>query len=129
MERVSEIARKHGIRLMVQFGSSVSGRTHPRSDLDVGVLVERMPPTADAYGDLDADMGTLFPGRELDLAIINRADPLFLKKITDHCTLLFGSERELHRLKMYAFKRFQDHQPYLALERAYVARAIRRLAG
>jgi hypothetical protein len=43
--------------------------------------------------------------------------------------LLFGAPRDLHALKMYAFKRYQDHRPYLAMERTYVAQAIRRLAG
>jgi len=38
-QRLEEIARKHGIALMLRFGSTVSGRTHPRSDLDIAVLL------------------------------------------------------------------------------------------
>jgi hypothetical protein len=30
---------------------------------------------------------------------------------------------------MYAFKRYQDHRRYLALEREYVHRTLDRLAG
>jgi hypothetical protein len=42
--------------------------------------------------------------------------------------LLHGSPRRLHELKMYAFKRYQDHRRYLAMERDYVARAVRSAA-
>ena len=121
---LDQIARRHGIRLLLQFGSTVSGPVHERSDVDLGVLLDRPSLGLREYGDLDHDLHALFPGRKLDLAILNRADPLFLKQITDNCTLLHGSEAELRRLKLYAFKRYQDHRKYLDLERHFVAQAI-----
>ena len=78
--------------------------------------------------DLRHELQGLDPTREVDLAIINHADPLFLKTITDRCRLLHGSPRRLAELKIYAFKRYQDHRRYLALERAYVDRTLERLA-
>jgi len=111
---LDQIAQRHGIRLLLQFGSTVSGQVHERSDVDLGVLL----------GDLDHDLHALFPGRKLDLAILNRADPLFLKQVTDNCRLLHGSEAELRRLKLYAFKRYQDHRKYLDLECRFVSQAI-----
>ena len=60
--------------------------------------------------------------REVDLAVLNHADPLFLKKVTEQCQLLAGSLARLQRLQVYAFKRYQDHRPFLALERDYVRR-------
>jgi len=71
----------------------------------------------------------LHPDHEVDVAIINHADPLFLKKITERCRLLYGSPRRLAELKIYAFKRYQDHRRYLALEREYVHRTLGRLAS
>lgn len=46
----------------------------------------------------------------------------------EQCRLLYGSPRALAELRIYAFRRYQDHRRYLALEREYVDRAIRRLA-
>jgi predicted nucleotidyltransferase len=126
-QRLADLARRHGIKLLLQFGSSVSGRVHPRSDLDLAVLLDRMPKTLAAELDLMADLQDLVRDREVDLAIINRADPLFLKKITDNCRILYGRERQLYELKIYAFKRYQDHRRYLAMERDYVERKIRAL--
>ncbi|HEY7675694.1 MAG TPA: hypothetical protein VIG69_01380, partial [Candidatus Methylomirabilis sp.] len=65
-----------------------------------------------------------FPDRDVDLALINRADPLFLKKITDQCEILYGPMEELHRLKIYAFKRYQDHRRYFEMEGRFVDRFL-----
>lgn len=124
-EQIALVARKHGIRLLLRFGSTVTGRLHQRSDVDLAALVERVPSSLQAHGELLQDLQQLFPDREVDLALINRADPLFLKKITEACLLLHGSLRELQRLKIYAFKRYQDHRKYLEMERRYVERALR----
>lgn len=65
----------------------------------------------------------------IDLALLNHADPLFLRRILEQCRLLYGSPWTLAELRIYAFRRYQDHRRYLALEREYVDRSIRRLAA
>ena len=84
-----------------------------------------MPESFDAFGSLVADLQALFPGREVDVAIINRADPLFLKRLAEDGVLLYGPRRSLLELKIYAFKRYQDHRRFLAMEREYVERRLR----
>jgi hypothetical protein len=49
-----------------------------------------------------------------------------LKKILESCRLLYGDPRDLQRLRIYGFKRYQDHRRFLDLERRYVRDAIRR---
>jgi predicted nucleotidyltransferase len=127
-DRVSTVCRTHGVRLLLQFGSTVSGRTHGTSDVDLAVLLDRRPASLDVYADLVADLQALLPGTEVDVALINGADPLFLKQIVESCRLLYGPPRALQELKIYAFKRYQDHRPYLAMERAYVRGKIQALA-
>jgi predicted nucleotidyltransferase len=102
----------------------VSGREHARSDVDLAVLLGDPKPSLRMFGELGADLQRLFPERRVDLALINRADPLFLRKITERCRLLYGAPRRLHELRMYAFRRYQDHRKYLALERDYLDRAL-----
>lgn len=121
------VARKRGIRLLLQFGSTVTGRTHAHSDLDVAVLLDAYPESLRAYGELAADLQPCFPGREIDLAILNRADPLFLKQITDTARLVYGSPHTFAELKLYAFKRYQDHRRFLDMERDYVRRQVETL--
>jgi predicted nucleotidyltransferase len=127
-QALKEIADKHGIELIVEFGSMVTGHVHPRSDVDLAVLFRgRTPPFRELAG-LGHELQALHPGREVDVALINHADPLFLRKITERCRLLHGSPRRLAELKVYAFKRYQDHRRYLALEPEYVRRTLGRLS-
>lgn len=123
-QRLDEIARRHDIELIVQFGSSVSGRMHPGSDVDVAVLFTHAPESYAGLADLDADLQLLSPERRVDLGVLNHADPLFLKQVMDDARLLSGSPRCFQELKLRAFRQYQDHRPYLEMERAYVARAI-----
>lgn len=124
-DRLASVARKHDIELLVQFGSSATGRMHPLSDLDLAVAASRVSETFEAQADLIADLQALVPDREVDVVFINRADPLLLKRITERCVLLYGSPRRFQELKMYAFRRYQDHRRYLAMERDYVDRRLR----
>jgi predicted nucleotidyltransferase len=124
LKELGAIAERHGIRLILQFGSSVTGRDHVRSDVDIAVLLEQptLPPVD--YAQLLHELQRHFPDREVDLALLNHADPLFLKKITDQCEILYGPVEELHKLKIYAFKRYQDHRRYFEMERRFVDRFL-----
>ena len=129
MSSLTEIAACHRVRLLQQHGSTVSGRVHTRSDLDIAALFEDGPPSLSRVVALGTDLQGLCPGRDVDVAVINHADPLFLKKILERCELLHGSPRVLAELRMYAFRRYQDHRRFLALERSYVRRSLQRLAA
>lgn len=121
---LSEAAAKYGLRMILLFGSALTGRTHAGSDLDLAVRFEGEPPDLRSYALLCSDLQSVFPDQPVDVAALNRADPLFLKKITESCQLLYGNLRELQELKIYAFKRYQDHRPYFDMERAYAGRFI-----
>lgn len=123
---LAQIARAHGIRVLLQFGSSVTGTMHAASDIDPAVLLDRPDPGFDEYASLVHDLQALFAGREIDLAILNHADPLLLRKVTESYRLLYGAERDLQHLRLHAFKRYQDHRKYLELERRFVADALGR---
>ena len=122
------IARRHGARLLVQFGSTVSGRIHDASDVDVAVFFEG-DPTYARLGGLLADLEPIFPGRVVDLGLLNRADPLFLKKVLENARLLAGSARDLALLRLYAFRRYQDHRRFLRLEERHLDRFLAARVG
>jgi uncharacterized protein len=123
-DQLEALARRRGIRLLLQYGSSVTGRLHAGSDLDLGVLLERVPESLHELGDLADDLQALAPGREADVAVLNHADPLFLKRVTEEAVVVYGSRRLFQELKMYAFKRYQDHRRFFEMERAYVRRRL-----
>lgn len=124
MEPFDEIAERHGLALLLQHGSTVGGATHPGSDVDLAVLYDRRPPSLFDQGELIEDLQEHFPGQEVDLAVLDHADPLFLKKVLERSRLLAGSPRRLAELRMYAFKRYVDHRRFLPLEAAYLDRVL-----
>lgn len=126
---LSELAQRFSIRLILQFGSTVAGTTHDRSDLDLAIQFETPNVPFQTVLEIQNALQTRFPGRDVDLAILNRADPLFLKKIVESCRVLFGTPQDLARLRLYAFKAYQDFQPYLELERQSVARRLAALVA
>lgn len=121
---LDDLARRHGIALILQFGSTVEGAVHDRSDLDIAVLFEGRPPGLDERAEIVHELQGIFPSREVDLAVLNHADPLFLKQVLERCRLLAGSPRRLAELRIYGFKRYQDHRRYLALESQHVRRVL-----
>lgn len=121
---LDELARRHGIALVLQFGSTVDGVVHDRSDLDIAVLFDRQPPGFAEQAAIVHEIQELFPSQEVDLAVLNHADPLFLKQVLDRSRLLAGSARRFAELKIYGFKRYQDHRRYLSLESRHVRRVL-----
>lgn len=122
--RLEKIAEKHRLRLILQFGSTVSGKLHARSDVDLALLLEQPELSLANYAELEHELQTLFPGRQIDLAILNRADPLLLKQVAEGCRRVYGSDAEFQRFRLLAFKRYQDHRRFLDLERRFVARTL-----
>lgn len=121
---LDELARRHGITLVLQFGSTVDGAVHERSDLDIAVLFDRQPPGLAERAEIAHQVQELFPSQEVDLAVLNHADPLFLRQVLERSRLLAGSPRRFAELKIYGFKRYQDHRRYLALESRHVRRVL-----
>jgi predicted nucleotidyltransferase len=122
--RYDELAERYGIVLLLQFGSTLTGKTHPRSDLDLAVLLETAALSFDDQLALQRELEALHPERPVDVVFLNTADPLLLKKVTESCRLLYGPLRKLHELKILAFKSYQDHRKFLDMERTYVRRAV-----
>lgn len=121
---LTDLAQRFGIRVLLQFGSTVKGTTHDGSDVDLAVQLDTPAVSLETVLEMQEALQSRFPGREVDLAILNRADPLFRKKIMESCRLLFGTSQDFARLCLYSFKTYQDFLPYLELERQSVARRL-----
>ena len=78
--KLGKIAKKFRLKLILAFGSQVNGKTHPESDLDIAVLFPSGDFPFKKYGELHSGLLGIFPGNDVDIVILNRADPLLLKK-------------------------------------------------
>lgn len=127
-DAVSALAGRHGISLILLFGSLAAGNAREDSDADIAVRFRDRKPTLPRLLDVQRDLSDLFPGREIDFASLERADPLFMKKIAERFLVLFEEPGEADAFLRLAFKRYQDHGKYLAMERDFARRYVEQIA-
>ncbi len=123
-EDLANIAKKFDLALIILFGSYVSEKIHEKSDIDIAVYLAKEKPTLKEYSELVEAFHEVFSYKEIDLSFINHSDPLFLKKILEKCQLLYGSVSKFQNLKIYAFKKYQDHKRYFKMEEEFAKRFI-----
>jgi predicted nucleotidyltransferase len=116
---LSGIARRFGLRLVVQFGSTVTGRQWAESDFDVAVWtrVPRRQRTLAWYGELGSALeAALRPARELDLAVLDGGDSLLLFRVATHGRVLWGEDESVWgEFRSYAVRRYDDDAPRRAV--------------
>jgi len=109
--QLKSIAEKYGLRLIVLFGSQVTGRTHLESDVDVAVWTTR-PLTSARRTRLWMELSDAFRA-EIDLAVLNHAEPLLLSQVARKGKLLYENKRwAWEEFKGYAFRYYQDTQKF-----------------
>lgn len=80
------------VRLLVLFGSTARGKAGPRSDVDLGVLLD--PYSAALRFKVDAELGRA-ARREVDTVLLDDAPPLLRFEIARDGVLLFEREEGL----------------------------------
>jgi predicted nucleotidyltransferase len=107
---VAAVAQRCGIDLVVLFGSVARGRQRAGSDLDIAVRFVAGRPGFEAEARVAGELHeALRPARELDLVVLNRADPLLLANVAAGGIPLYEASAETWaRFWLYARRRFED---------------------
>jgi predicted nucleotidyltransferase len=126
---IADMARKRGLSLVVLFGSVAANDARPDSDIDIAVKFSEGNPELLRILEVQEEISGIFRGREVDLSLLNRADPLFMKKIAEQCEFLYAEPGEAAAFLLMAFKRYQDHRKYLDMERNFAADYVKRIAS
>jgi len=108
------LARRFGLRLIVQFGSTAVGRANSESDLDLAVLADRpRHRSLDWQARLVVALGeALGTDREVDLALLNGADSLLCFRVASQGRPLYeASPGEFASFQSHAARSFDDDAP------------------
>jgi len=114
-KKLTYLAKKFQLKLAVVFGSFAIGKQRKDSDLDIAVLSVKSIPLK-VQIDLINELSLIF-NKEVDLTILNNANPLLLYQVSKNPILLYGDRRELLKFKLNAFKTYHDYAPYFEIER------------
>lgn len=113
--KIREIVERYDLDLIVVFGSQVTGRTQPDSDIDLAVRWVRRP-----WNDPDRELAlvgelteAIWGDGDLDVSFLNGADPLFLFEVASDGQALYEQRPGgLIEFQSYAARRYYDAQKF-----------------
>lgn len=86
-KKIKEIVEKYELKLLLLFGSQVTGKTHPMSDFDFGYISKKDMSYLER-GSLDSDLARLVRC-DADAVDLKNLSPLFLKQIVKNNQIIF----------------------------------------
>lgn len=125
-QKINKIAKKYGLKLVLLFGSFANGKMHENSDMDIAVLSAKNIPF-ERYLNLTGELSKLFC-KDVDLTILNEANPLLLSQVSKNSALLYGNKKSFAEFKLYAFHRYNDYLPYFKMERILNKKLVKHYA-
>ncbi|GIW53551.1 MAG: hypothetical protein KatS3mg081_2906 [Gemmatimonadales bacterium] len=108
-QALAGLADRYQIRLLLLHGSYAKNTIHSSSDLDLAVLLHQPERWRDIAVDLIADLHRLFPGHEIDLVFLHRADPLLAWHILRDGKPLIGNPGDLENRRRYAWRLYVEY--------------------
>lgn len=125
-KKLQPIARKYGLRFIVLFGSAARGRAHKESDIDVGVYAEK-PLTFERRLKLWLELSQTFK-TEIDLAVLNHAEPVFGALVSRDGKLLYESKKYAwENWRSYKIRQYWDTKKFRDDLARYVSRRVKEL--
>lgn len=114
-----EALARAGVVLCYLHGSVAKGTAREDSDVDVAVLFEHLPKdTIKATAVVVAALEGFVPERELDIAILNEADPLLVQTVASRGMLLYGrSADDRLQLEFCALREYEASRRVVDLGR------------
>lgn len=112
---IAFLATQDDIVAAYLFGSLAEGRATPRSDIDIAVLLNRIPD--DEMGDLGRRLRLMgefrrFADREVDVVILNTAPPLLRYQVLRHGRRLFERDRRARvEFEVRTGQEYEDLKP------------------
>ena len=121
-----KIAEQFRLSLLVLFGSQAGGVTHPKSDMDIGVMSDhRLRPRELAEIGFQLTQSLKLP--DIEVADLKTLPPLVLKNIAEQSLLLYESEPNLYdRFKIYGLKRHMEAAPLYRARTAELEKFLNR---
>lgn len=111
-----QVALKHGLGLMLLFGSQVSGKTHPHSDIDIAIKAKQRLTLAD-LAKIQLELSQLSGLSSIDLVSLQDAAPLLIKQMAQESVLLYEGEQNAYSMfKIYAFKTYVENKKFIDLK-------------
>jgi predicted nucleotidyltransferase len=123
---LADVCSRYGVSLVVLFGSHTKGVARPDSDLDMGVLVDKYPLEPERELALIRDLVYALRRADLDLTILNHANPSLCYQAARDGVPLYEREPDAFaRFRFRAWKRFIDTARFRRLQGPFIEAFLR----
>lgn len=112
--KITEIAEKKKLSLVILYGSQATDKARNDSDIDIAALGEK-PLRFEDVADLINDFSEVFNSNKIDVKSLHFADPLFRFQVTRDGILLYGDRKKFLSFKAYAFRDYCDSKDLFVL--------------
>lgn len=117
---IATIAKKHGLALVVLFGSRARGDAREKSDFDIAYSSIK-PFSFDEENIMAGELHSALKTSDVDIVNLTTAGPFLLKKIVDEGIPLYEAKESLfNSLYLYAMRIYRDSTVLGELRRHYV---------
>lgn len=106
-QNISELARKHGLSLVVLFGSQATGKTHPKSDVDIGVAKRRSSVEGAEVPiiEIESELVVILKRDDVEVVNIYNVSPTLMRSVVEEGKALYeSSPDEFSEWKLYAIR-------------------------
>lgn len=107
-KEAATIAKKRNLKLVVLFGSQATGRTHEKSDVDIGVA-GRAPLAFDAQTDIWREFSDVFHRDDIEIVDLLNATPTMMYVVARDGQVLYEDNGgRFASWKLYAMREWRD---------------------
>lgn len=131
--KIKQFAEKHGLLMVVLFGSRSRNEAHAGSDTDIAIMA--CEPLDKARGrkksvreisEMQIEFSESFHIKDVELVDLSGRTPLFLKQVSDDGKVLYEKKPGIFdEFQIYAFKRYVEAKPLFAMRRQFTEQFIR----
>lgn len=126
LKKIAKLAKKHGLRLVVLFGSYAEKKIHPESDLDIAFYPGKKVNEEKLYNDFIRLL------RRADVDLVNlftTHDPLLRFEALSKGKLLYEAERGLKsRMEWQSYVDYVDFKKYYDMRSEMLNKKLKEMA-
>ena len=121
---IKETAEKHGIRMVVLFGSRANRSAKTDSDFDVAYISEKKL-NLEEESKFAFDLSKIFKSENIDMVNLREAKPLLMKQIAENSLILYEKEHSLfNEFFIYATKIYNESRILFKIREDYLNKKI-----
>lgn len=127
LNQLKKICTQYSINLLIIFGSYASDMFNEESDVDIAIMAENPYKILKTQKKLVGELSRLFEYRDIDLILLNHADPLLRFIIARKGKLVYEKEKGFFNIfKVRAMSEHNDAQKFYKLDKQFLEQYIER---